>query len=589
MRYFVILLLLGWTVRAHAAALPAEPQLGLLDGDAAAYVSVVPDAQVAFAAWMRRTPLLKPWLDDVAAMSKRRLGFDVTVGWAESGLAADVPIVAGLFAVDAEATERAFRVRADKPNDARVRAPRVWNRSRLVALVRDEAKLRAAVAALAASGAGLELPGAGVASVFRADAKQGKGIGAALQKAHVLAVGRFALPPGDLVVFVRLLERRWLVVDALWGFGGVPVDWKLDGAALLKLLGRHVGADGKLLPASASAALVVQPERVIELGKFIGWSKALERARVVADPATARSVLDTGEREVAACEDFRPLASEGPLARFVLTATRTATGVDVDAAWNLRAPGVLDAAFATHDDGLVDLAAAGSVKLLALAPLAGAEGLRKLTRPGVLAQHRGAVEERARLCGLAARTDLFLFAWPQYLALLLDADASTNELFPTVHNLALAVKSFGAQPGQTQMVALASVDRPVLHDDFDRVLQRGSASAGKRKLTVWRSKQPGEPWAIATEVGGRTLYGLAWGGEQTLSWWWGQPSPASTGGATPFVALLRTELPWFVASVLAPELGLPQLAESAQNLGALKSTLTLEPQTLHLHAGIEVR
>jgi len=55
------------------------------------------------------------------------------------------------------------------------------------------------------------------------------------------------------------------------------------------------------------------------------------------------------------------------------------------------------------------------------------------------------------------------------------------------------------------------------------------------------------------------------------------------------VALLRTELPWFVASVLAPELGLGALVEPAQNLGGLRAVLTLEPGTLHLHASVEVK
>ncbi len=594
--------------RAQSAALPAEPQLALLDSDAALYLTFTPDAEVALSVWARRTPGLQRLVDVAAARSLRRLGFDVTTTWAESGLASEVPVVAGLFAVDVEATEKAFHARADKLNDARAlaRAPRAWNRSRAVALVRDEKKLRTALAALAASGTELVLaggPATGVASVFRADAKLGKGIAAALTRARVLAVARLSTPQGhDVLVFVRVLDRRWLVVDALWAFGGVPVDWKVDGAPLLRLVARNVGkehvgtgVDVHTLPGTAlgnaGAALMVQPERLIEVGKFIGWSKALQAASGVADASTARSVLDTAEREVAACEDFRPIATDGPLASFVVAATRTAAGVDVDAYWALRAPGVLDAAFATNDDGLVDLAAASGTKLIALLPLAGTEGLRKLPRPGALAQDRHAIDERARLCGAAGTAQVLLLGWPQYLTLFMDSDASTNELFPWLHNLAFAVKSYGARPGQTQMVMIASVERPVLHDDLDRVLKRGNATAGKRKLTVWKSKQPEEPWAVATPSadGKRTIYGLAWGGDPTLTWWWGQPSPASAGGAMPFVALLHTDLPWFAESVLTPELGLPGLAEPAKNLGGLNAVLTLEPQVLHLHASIGVR
>jgi hypothetical protein len=250
---------------------------------------------------------------------------------------------------------------------------------------------------------------------------------------------------------------------------------------------------------------------------------------------------------------------------------------------------VLDAAFATQDDGLVDLAAATGVKLLALVPLAGTAGLRKLPRPGALVQDRHAIEERARLCGGAAAAELYLVGWPQYLAVLLDSDAGTNEAFQGMRNFAWAVRSYG-ETAEPQMVVTASFDKPLLSDDFDRVLKRGSTQAGQRKLTTWKSDRPGEPWAIAAAgLAGRTIYSLVWGGTPVVGWWWGQPSPASAGGTTPFVALARTELPWFVDKVLERELAVPGLGELASGLGGLKALLTLEPESLHLHASIGVR
>jgi hypothetical protein len=309
----------------------------------------------------------------------------------------------------------------------------------------------------------------------------------------------------------------------------------------------------------------------------------------VADAATARSLVDTGEREVAACEDFRALAAEGTLAASALAFAPTAAGVDVDVYWPLRAPGVLDAAFATQDDGLVDLAAATGVKLLALVPLAGTAGLRKLPRPGALVHDRRAIEERARLCGGAASAQLFLVGWPQYLAVLLDSDAGTNEAFQGMRNLAYAVRSYG-ETAEPQMVMTASFDKPVLSDDLDRVLKRGSTQAGQRKLTTWKSDRPGEPWAVAAAgLAGRTIYGLVWGGTPVVAWWWGQPSPPSPGGTTPFVALARTELPWLFEKLLERELAVPGLGELAQGLGGLKALLTLEPESLHLHATVGVR
>jgi hypothetical protein len=267
-----------------------------------------------------------------------------------------------------------------------------------------------------------------------------------------------------------------------------------------------------------------------------------------------------------------------------------AGGVDVDVFWPLRAPGVLDAAFATQEDGLVDLAAATGVKLLVYAPLAGTAGLRALPRPGVLAQDRHAIEERARLCGSVASAELFLVGWPQYLAALLDGDAGSSEAFRGVRNLAFALRGFGRSPAEQQMVMTASFDKAILHDDLDRALKRGSTQAGKRKLVTWKSDQPGDPWAVAAEgLAGRVVYGLVWGGAPVLSWWWGQPSPAAAGGATPFVALARTELPWFFDRVLGTLVDQPDLGELAGNLGGLKALMTLEPDALHLHVNVTVK
>ncbi len=601
--------------RASAAALPVEPQLGLVDADAAVYLSIVPDAEAAFFTWARRVtgprvaPALRRWIDETAAAYVHRMGFDGTTSWAESGLQTNVPILVSLFAVDAEATEKAFRARAERPGDAKrqAKAPRVWNRSRLVALIADEAKLRKALATFAGSGPEMVLtsgPAAGLAAVFRADARQGKAIAAALKGAKVLAVARASTPWGhDVLVFVRVQDRRFLVVDALWAFGGVAVDWKKDGAPLLKLVTRKLKQNGaqaidvRAQPGSAFAGatvgIYVKPERLLDLGKFIGWSKVLAGAAGVPDAAQARSVLDTGEREVAACEDFRPIATEGPMTELVLAATPTpaGTGFTVDVYWPLRTPGVLDAAFATSDDGLVDLAAASGVKLLALLPLAGTEGLRKLPLPAVLQQERRAIDERARLCGFAASANLLLLAWPQYLTRGLDGDASLMEVFRGLRNVALAVKRFGPRAGDTQAMLVGSVAQPMFHDYLDRVLKRSKATTGKRKLEVWKSGRPADPWAVAAPSadGKRTIYGLAWGGDAALSWWWGQPSPASPGGATPFVALARTELPWFAQHVLEPELGWTGAGELAANLGGLKAVLTLAPQLLWLHTTIEVK
>jgi hypothetical protein len=201
----------------------------------------------------------------------------------------------------------------------------------------------------------------------------------------------------------------------------------------------------------------------------------------------------------------------------------------------------------------------------------------------VLAQPRQAVDERARLCGVTAATSLALVGWPQYLALLLDSDAATSDLFRALRNVAVAGRD-GKAGGAIDVAVLASAERSVLHDDLDRVLKRSSASAGKRKLTVWKSGKPDEPWVVAgaAPLGQKVLYGLIWGGHATLDWLWGQPTPSATPGPAAAVAMVRVRLAWLARHVLEPVLGVTGLAALAGANGTAWARLGLEPQLLHL-------
>jgi hypothetical protein len=252
---------------------------------------------------------------------------------------------------------------------------------------------------------------------------------------------------------------------------------------------------------------------------------------------------------------------------------------------------VLDAALATDDDGLVDLAAASTVKLLVLLPLKSTDGLYALPRPGVLGHGLRAVEERAHLCGAAAMVEVGLFGWLQAATMVIDADRDLAGIFKSLHNFALAAKALGARPQDNQLVALASVTGEPYHYFFDQYLGRSrNQTIGSRKLLVWKTGRGGDPIGVATpSVDAKsTVYGLVWGGEATMTWWWGQPSPASAGGSTAYVALARTDVPWLL-KWLGPEMGMPGLDELAPGLGEAKALLTLSADALTGTLGIEVK
>jgi hypothetical protein len=587
-------------VLAASPALAAETNATLsplLDEGAAVHLSVKPAAALAVFRWARTQRTLAAEADGLAGKLQGRLGFDVAAGLAPAGLADDAPVLLSIGAFEPAELAAAFRARADRDPKAQARAPRVWIRSRLVASSSDEKRTQAAITQLAAGGSELVLvsgPAAGVAAVFLADVKQGKAIAAALRGQKVLAVARVA----DGLLFVRVTGKK-LILDHLVLFGS-PVEWKRDGAAIAKLLARRpakkpLAALEPPLPWTARPVdpaflLAVDPLRLLELGKAGGYTKVLAAGAGIADAAQARSVLDTGEKEVLACDDFRPLASEGPLASLVVSADFAKGGLELQARWALRAPGVLDAALATSDDAIVDLAAAKDARLLFYAPLAGTRGLRELPRPGVLAQGDAAVGERSRLCGWGADAVTTLFGWLHAAGAGLNEEGTQGALWKAARNLVIAIKSLDAQSGRIEGVVLASVEGTPLHAMLDGTGKRGKASAGKRKLDRWTPARPDKPAVVATPARDprHTIYGYVFGGDATLAWWWSQPTPPAAGGPAPFVALLRADLPWLGANA-EKIFGIPGVTELSAGLGAGRGLLTLVPGELRATLAIDVK
>jgi hypothetical protein len=501
------------------------------------------------------------------------------------------------------AVEKQYTAWASGDEKAKKKAARQYGRVRLVAAVADAAKLDAKLEAWEKAGGGVVVRVAGATpdafgAALGGDAKVGKAALAALKKLKVVAILR--VPNGRVTSFVRI-DGGWLSIEAFHPLAP-GFTWKDDGAAVLKLLGKKTpkGGASAILTGKAGATLVdadagafIDPVRSLDAGKVMGWSKVLEAA-AGAPEAQRASIVETGGKEVAACEDFRPVAMQGPMSQLAFAARAKPGALELTAVWALRTPGALDAAFATNDDGLVDIAGVSGARMLALVPLAGTDGLRNLARPGVLGKDLAAVHQATSVCGFGGDMVLHLFAWPQLLTMVLDGDPQTQGLFKNGRNLALAVKSLGQRPKDNQLIALVSVAGNPLDAWFETTFGRGRAqTVGQRKLTVWKGSAaagPGAPMGLSTPAtdGKSTVYGIAWGSDATLSWWWGQPSPKTTGGPTAFVALVRGEIQWFLKT-MGPEFGLQGVEDMARNLGQLKLLLTLAPETLTATATIELK
>jgi hypothetical protein len=591
---------------------------GRVEPGAAFYAVVRPEAAAALIDWLStKTGILGDFFassfrDDAELGQAGDLFTRVIIGGATSGLSPGVPVVLTVTAPPVAQAEKAFTAAVEGDAKAKARAPRLFTRARAVAAVSDEAKLRAAVLGWAASAPEgfLVVPTAGDASAGAflsgdakleqglADAKLGKAALAAFAKRKIIVV---ALPrDGSSISFFRI-DGGWFYADTFEGLFA-PVEWKTDGAALLKILAQKPGkgaaaelasAAGKQL-VDAELGVLVEPGRILDLGRVLGYSTVAWAAATIKEPAEVAKIVTAGSDEVVSCEGFRSLAKEGPLAQMSFTARRKGTTVEVTAFWALRTPGVLDAAMATSDDGLVDLAAASGIKLLALVPLAGTEAWRKLPRPGVLGKGLAEATESARKCGAAGSAVSVLFGWPQLAAMALESDELLGGLFKSARNAVLAIKDFGSRPRDMQMVMLTSVAGPGSLDGwFEERLGKGKAqTVGARKLTVWRTPKPDGPIGVGTTgVDGRSgVYGAVFGGDAVLSWWWGQASPKSTAGPTGFVALIRTDLPWLLG-VLASTAGMNarDLRPAFANLGALKGTVNLTSDTLTATATIEVK
>jgi hypothetical protein len=586
----LVVLALSFAASAARADTPAEAAFAQLDGDAPVYGLLTPAAESAFWTWAR-----KAQAGDFKGMAEQRardvqalLGVDTTTGWEQIGLDGKAPVAFSYLAIDTTDAQLAYKALTG-PAKGVAKAPRVWSRTRFVATVADEVKLRTTLETFAQKQGKTYVVGSAdpavLATVLGQPAKRGKALVAAWKKQKdLLAIIDLGTQRQAIYGFVRL-NGTTLTVDMLMLFGGITFDWKKDGKALVKLVARPIKEGGALAQlqtpsgkalAQAEAGLLLTPAALLDLGRVHGWQKMIQVVEGAGEADKAR-MLDMGNKELLRCDEFRPLAAQGPMSAVALVAARSDTlkGVGLGAVWTLRDQALMARTLATSDEGLVDLAAAASgPQFLAVLALKDTAGLRALPRPGILAKPvdlHTAVHE----CGFAGGLTMALFGPLHMAAMHLDAEPALAPLFQTITNAALAVRitQSGGKPSLQGLLLGAFSGQP-FHAKLDTLGKRGKKTVGKRELLMWRAKD-GKRTFVATPGASKnsTVYGAVVGGDGTLDWWWGQPTPPSAGGQSPFVFMARGDLVLAVAVMQALEGGEDPLATAEMMRSYLNARL----------------
>lgn len=531
---------------ARANEPPAAITLAQIDADAPVVLLFRPRAEAEVWSWLARFEgAVKPFIGELMTSYREALGVDPTQRWAAAGIDPETPVAVSVLAMDEAAAEKAYKATADAAPDRKkmAKGPRAWWRTRVVARVLDEAKVRETVARHGMA------PDA-LATRYGAP-KQAKAVAAWLKKQKIVAAGELE----ESVWFARV-EGGFLLVDVLTPFHPGGHDWKRDAKEWAKLVARKApkggatellgrGAGRRL--ADADLAVWIHPERWLDLGRTVGRSNILDALEGGGEPAAIRQ---QGETEVARCEEFRPIATSGLFEDFVLTLRVKPNGLEASAVWSVRPGAPIAGALATVDDGLVDLSAADAPFMLVLY-LKGAAGLRALPRTPVLADVNRMTESTVE-CGFAAASLVTLFAWPELAALSLDQlaaqGAGWNAFMEKIRNGAIVMRTLALESWWTSSgVMVGSFDSAYLHDWFSEQLGKPSKrTVGQRSVDIWRP-QRGSAWGFASKRGGSTLYGIAFGAPESLDWFWGRPSPTPAPGAPSYAALVKMDLPALLA------------------------------------------
>jgi hypothetical protein len=540
---------------AAKVSIDAATVLGQIDADAALVVVARARGAKAVLEWLQKFGgmpgmSIDEFLKDVGTESARVFGVDLAnpVTWTESGLDLDAPIGMGFVAIDTAAAQKAYKaLTAGAKRDAKTLAKvaRPWYRNRIVIPLADVEKFTKLLGHMTGNSSVALVDGdvARLAKAAGVDEKQGAAVAKALKKAKVTAFGHIE----EAFLFVRV-EKGTAIVDALIPFADdmVPFDWKRDSGAMLKLLGRKIGKGGASTalasPAGASLAdadlgMWTEPGRLLDSGKATGWHRSLEATAGMDDAARWKELVAEGDKEVARCEDFRPIAQTGPFTDFAWTFKAEPKAFTTGATWGLRKAFALAAALVAADDGLVDLAAASDAVAIGALYLNGLAPIRALPRTGVFAKSMQDVGESLMLCGWAGNLTAFLFAWPQLMALEIEEESARDPQFKSladnVRNGAAAFRQISMDFNNSVGVALASF---TTSPDLSWIESVGGKSSvvkvGQREVTLFAPRSKWEPAILKTTLdASKIAYGVVMGGNAAVKWFWGKGSPTATAAA----------------------------------------------------------
>jgi hypothetical protein len=541
--------------------------------------------------------MVQSGLTEAQTEMKKQLGFDPTSseGFAASGLDPEASIVASIKAID-PAHERSYKAIAGlKARDpkALARIPRAFWRTRLVARVKDAAKVRAALAGMAkAGGEGYAaLPGGDLGKLLGIDAKQADKLKKQLEAKQVLAVWRPDLSGQKRVISFVRLEGSLLVVDILAGFADVDLDWKRDGREVLKQFSRkpkgvsaYLAKGAGAQVAAADAALWVEPSRLIDMTKATGRENVLRALMNASDP---KAIQAEGDKEVQRCEEFRPMAEKGQFEDFAWTFKADPKAFELSGVWGLRAGAELPAKMVPADDGIVDVATSKDALAVGVLFSAGLKPLRDLPRHGIFKKDLAAVDEAGRLCGFGAGIITMIFAWPQYASLQMEAaPKDALGVLDQARNVALVFKTLGMQPNENVGVVLASSEAsaaPAIDAAMAKqVGPKGTRKVGSKTIDVWKPSSQSDPMGFRGPLpGGRIAAGLAIGQTKALDWFYGRPSPKAAAGQPPMLAAGRLDMARTVEQFAKadPYAG-KMAADVAKKLGMLSGVLRISGQTV---------
>jgi hypothetical protein len=593
-----VLLLLVLSSNAWAV----DEQMKLLDGDAPFVMTVKPRAIWAVWTWMKGIGgqvgmFVQSGLTEASTEMKKQFGFDPTTkeGYEASGIDPDAAIVASIMAIDPtyEKSYKALAGMKGRDPKALARIPRAFWRTRIVAKVKDVAKVTAAMKAMATQGGPgyAALPDGDVAKVLGTDAKEADKLKKQLAAKKVLAIWRPDLSYGQRVVSFVRVEGTLLVIDIFAGWSDVELDWKRDGKEIVKQLGRKQKGANALLSrgagtqvAAADAALWVEPSRILDMTKATGRENIVRALASAQDP---KSLRDEGDKEVAQCELFRDVATKGQFEDFAWTFKADGKAFELSGVWGVRAGAQLPGALTTADDGLLDVATSKDALAVGVLFTTGLKPLRALPRPGVMAKDLKTVDEAVRLCGFGGGIVAMVFGWPQYASLVMEsAPKDAQAVLDQARNVAFAFKTFGMQSADNIGVVLASAEgaaAPAIELAMSaQVGSKGSRKVGSKTVDVWKPKSPSDPMGVRSPLpGGRLAAGLALGKEKAVDWFYGRASPKAAPGQTPILAAGRLDMQKTLDlfAKADPYAG-KMAADVAKKLGALSGVLRLSGSTL---------